>query len=360
MKKVLLTINNNRLSGIEKFTLLLAKYLDKDKFKVEIGIPTFGPYCKILEEHKIDYFIFDNKINGRYTLRGIWFIFKRILDQKYDVIHAQAGIAPCVIGKFSGTKLLIEHKHGLDFTKEQIENMSFLKLNYEKLKKYFVDLTFTGCEADKNTLIKRFNYKTENVKVLYNGLESKINSREKVLNKKFTIGTIGRLTYQKGQEYFIEMAKILTEKGYDFDYVIYGEGEKYNELNDQIKKYNLNEYVLLKGYTENISDTLNTLNVFVLPSRYEGIPYVIMEAMRESVPVIATNVGGISEIIKDNFNGILVSKENAEELVEEVLKLYLSNDFKEQLTNNAKRDFEEKFSIEKTINEVESVYSECN
>ena len=156
------------------------------------------------------------------------------------------------------------------------------------------------------------------------------------------------------------MAKILTEKGYDFDYVIYGEGEKYNELNDQIKKYNLNEYVLLKGYTENISDTLNTLNVFVLPSRYEGIPYVIMEAMRESVPVIATNVGGISEIIKDNFNGILVSKENAEELVEEVLKLYLSNDFKEQLTNNAKRDFEEKFSIEKTINEVESVYSECN
>lgn len=62
MKKLLLTVNNNRLSGIEKFTLLLAERLDKEKYKVEIGIPTYGSYCKLLEEKNIDYFIFNNKI----------------------------------------------------------------------------------------------------------------------------------------------------------------------------------------------------------------------------------------------------------------------------------------------------------
>ena len=130
MKKVLLTVNNNRLSGIEKYTLLLAQYLDKDKYKVEIGIPTFGSFCNILEEKNIDYFIFDNKVNGRYTLSGIRFLFKKIFKEKYDIIHAQAGIAPCVIGKLIGTKLLVEHKHGLDFTAEQITRIERIRNVY--------------------------------------------------------------------------------------------------------------------------------------------------------------------------------------------------------------------------------------
>ncbi|MEZ4692166.1 MAG: glycosyltransferase [Ignavibacteria bacterium] len=149
MKKVLLTVNNNSLSGIEKFVLLLAEYIDKNQYKVEIGIPTYGSYCKLLDEKKIDYFVFDNKINGRYTLSGMKFLFKKIINEKYDIIHAQAGIAPCVIGKLAGTKFLMEHKHGLDYTTEQINDLSLFRVYYEKLKKYFVNQTITVCKLIK-------------------------------------------------------------------------------------------------------------------------------------------------------------------------------------------------------------------
>ena len=360
MKKVLLTINNNRLSGIEKFTFLLAKYLNKNEYRVEIGMPTFGPICALFEKNNIDFFIFNNKTNGRYTASGILFLFKYIYRKKYDIIHAQAGIAPCLIGKIFGTKLIIEHKHGLDFTSEQIDRMGFMKLNYERIKKYLVNRTFTGCKADKMVLIRRFKYKDENVDVIYNGIENDGDIFEIIKNKKFTIGTIGRLTYQKGQEYFIEAARILVSKGYDFQFLIYGEGEKYNEYKDMIRKYQLEKTVYLMGYAKKIPQVMRSFDLFVLSSRYEGIPYVILEAMKASVPVITTDVGGINEVITSMANGILINKEDPEEIARNIILLYDSNKLRNDITENAKKDFYEKYTIDKTIASIESVYSSCS
>lgn len=357
MKKVLLTVNNNRLSGIEKFTLLLAEYLDKEKYEVEIGVPTYGPYCELLKEKQIKYFVFDNGINEKYTFRGIKFLFKHISKKKYDIIHAQAGIAPCLIGKIIGTRLLIEHKHGLDFTAEQIDNLSFIRLSYERMKKFLVDRTFTGCEADKSTLISRFNYNSDKVNVIYNGLENTLPLTKIAENKRFIIGTIGRLTFQKGQEYFIEMAEDLLRLGYDFEFHIYGDGEKYKEYKELIEKYKIGERVFLKGYTVNIPETMRSFDLFILPSRYEGIPYVILEAMKSSIPIISTDVGGISEVIKDNVNGLLIKKESVSELTESSILLYKSKELREKFTANAKKDFDEKYTIVKTINSIETIYS---
>ena len=357
MKKVLLTINNNRLSGIEKFTILLAEYMNKNEYKVTVAVPTDGPLCDTLKENNIEYIIFNNKINEKHTLSGILFLFKHIYREKYDIIHAQAGIAPCLIGTLLGTKLVLEHKHGLDFTSEQIENMSFLKLNYEKLKKYFTDFTITGCETDKSTLVKKFNYNPDKVRVVYNGIEKNSSDTEFGRAPKFSVGTIGRLTFQKGQEYFIGMAKILKDKGYDFEFYIYGDGEKRKDYDDLIKKYKLENSVFLMGYAKDIPAAMKSFDVFVLPSRYEGIPYVILEAMKANVPVITTDVGGVSEIINDNVNGILVKKENENELAERTILLYNSKDLREKLTQNARKDFEEKYTIEKTIRCIETIYA---
>lgn len=357
MKKVLLTINNNRLSGIENFTVLLALHLDKNKYKVEVGIPTKGPMCEIFDKYNIEYFIFDNRINGRHTFSGVISLFKRILKKKYDIIHAQAGIAPCLLGKIAGTKLVIEHKHGLDFTSEQIIEMNFLKLNYERMKKYLVDFTLTGCIADKLILINRFKYKNERVAVIYNGIERKKHLAEKKINKRFTIGTIGRLTFQKGQEYFIEAARILIGKGFDFEFNVYGEGEKFNEYSDLIKKYDLGKNVFLKGYAYEVTLIISSFDLFILPSRYEGIPYVILEAMNAKVPIISTDVGGIREVISNMSNGILIRKENAEELAKMIIILYESEKLRAELVEKAFIDFKEKYQIEKTVESIEAVYS---
>lgn len=357
MKKVLLTINNNRLSGIENFTLLLAKYLDSNLYEVEVGIPTEGPICEIFDKNKIEYFVFDNKVNEKHTLSGVLSLFRRVLKKKYDIIHAQAGIAPCLIGKITGTKLIIEHKHGLDFTTEQLNEMNFLKLNYERMKKYLVDITFTGCMADKQVLINKFKYRDEKVVVIYNGIEKSAIVSDHKRSGRFKVGTIGRLTYQKGQEYLIEAARILISKGFDFEFHIYGEGEKFHEYSDLISKYDLGKNIFLKGYALDVPQIIATFDLFILPSRYEGIPYVILEAMKAKVPLISTDVGGIREIITDMENGILIQKENAEELANKIYHLYESEDLRNKLAEKAFIDFNKKYQIGKTVESIETVYS---
>ena len=145
--------------------------------------------------------------------------------------------------------------------------------------------------------------------------------------------------------------------GYDFEYHIYGEGEKYNEYDVLIKKYGLGKNILLKGYSNDIQETMNSFDLFVLPSRYEGIPYVILEAMKASVPIITTDVGGINEVIKNMINGILINNGNAKELAEKILLLYDSKPLRMKLSENAEIDFREKYTVEKTIESIESVYS---
>ncbi len=358
-KKVLVTINNNRLSGIERFVFLLSKYIDKERYDVTIAVPTRGPICDLFEENQIKYFVFDNRVNETHTLTGVLSLFRNILKCRYDIIHAQAGIAPCVIGKFLRTKLLVEHKHGLDFTTEQIQNMSIMKLYYERIKKYFVDTTITVCRNDKQTLIKRFNYDESKVSVVYNGLEDiqDFEDDDKGAGKKFVVGTIGRLTYQKGQEYFIKMAARLTSEGYDFDYQIFGMGEKFEDYKKLISEYNLEDKIVLKGYADDPEKALNGMDLFVLPSRYEGIPYVILEAMRAAKPLISTNVGGIGEIIQNGINGVLVEKENAEILAEKVKELWNSPELRNRISGNARKHFLENFLVSGTVKQIENIYS---
>ena len=356
MKKVLLTINNSRLSGIEKFTLLLTEYLDKEKYSVTVGVPVYGPLCEVFQENKTDYFIFNNGRAGSFTFSGIYNMFRHLLKNKYDVIHAQAGIVPCVLGNFFNNALLIEHKHGLDFTEEQLTKMKFMKLAYEKSKKYFTDYTLTGCKKDKLVLHEKFNYKADKVITVYNGLEEETEVIGKAKNGKVIIGTIGRLTYQKGQEYFIEAAKELSKGVSNLEFHIYGEGENFEVYRILIEKYKLEERVFLKGYTSNISETMSSFDIFILTSRYEGIPYVILEAMRHSVPIISTDVGGIGEIIHNMKNGILIEKENTEAIVSTVKMLLENETLCKKLTQNAKKDFDENYTIDKTIRHIEKIY----
>lgn len=356
-KKVLITLNDSRISGIENFTILLTKYIDRNRFEVTVAVPTYGPVCDVLRSLDTELYVFNNKKNGKYRLSGMTDLYKFIREKKFDIIHAQAGSAPCLLGKVLSTKLILEHRQGIDYTIEQIENLNFLKLQYEKLKKYLMNFTIATCKHDKNILTDKLHYDSRKVGVIYNGIEHDEKPEIRRTNNKFVIGNIGRLMYQKGQEYLIEAALILKNKGYHFEYHIFGEGEKKNELSNLIKKHKLEDSVFLKGYANDVYSTLKSFDIFALPSRYEGIPYVILEAMKASVPVIATEVGGINEVIGNMINGLLVQKENPQQLADSILKLYGSEKLRNDFTVQARKDFIENYTIEKTIKEIEYIYS---
>jgi glycosyltransferase involved in cell wall biosynthesis len=359
--KILITLNNSWISGIENYVLTIVKYLGGDNVKFVVAIPDHGQIENELKKLNVEYFVFNPHSSKPYSIKGILNLAKYLIENKFDVIHAQAGIVPCILGYLLGVKMCLEHKHGLDFTEKERKNMNLGKRFYESFKKHFVDYTFTGCERDRLFLINYFNYKPEKVITIYNGVED-YDSNEVADNPEdcIRIGTICRLSFQKAPEVIIELAKVLKQSGNGKKYIfdIWGDGELRVELLDLIKSYNLEDNVFLKGYAYNLKEVYSSFDLFVLTSRYEGIPYVILKAMSAKVPVVATEVGGINEVIKNNYNGLLVQFGDLDALVKSVKDIMNDSNLRRTLVENAYLDFQNKWTIDKTVSKVKDIYLE--
>ncbi len=170
------------------------------------------------------------------------------------------------------------------------------------------------------------------------------------------IGTIANLYKTKGLEYLIEAIKILTTHNSQLITLIVGEGKERKNLEDLIKKYNLEKNVFLLGNIKNAAELLPAFDIYICSSVKEGLPYSIMEAMSAGLPIVSTNVGGIPEMITDGKNGLLVGPKNPEELAERIKTLIENKELQNTLSQQTKKDVKEKFGIEKMIEKTKEVY----
>lgn len=136
-------------------------------------------------------------------------------------------------------------------------------------------------------------------------------------DRSFRFLAVGRLVYQKGFDLLIGSASLLKKKGLSFTLDIYGQGPLKEDLESKIKKEGLADIIKLKGLTANLEEELLSCDAFVLSSRYEGFPNVLLEAMALGVPCVAFDCkSGPREIISDDTFGILVEDGNVEKLAE--------------------------------------------
>lgn len=198
----------------------------------------------------------------------------------------------------------------------------------------------------KSKLIRIYNpFIKENKKENYN-----INSN--------VIMSSGRLTYQKGFDILIEVAKILKEKTDNFKWIILGEGEDRPKLEEKIEEYNLSNNVELKGRVKNVEDYYNESRMFVLTSRFEGLVLVVLEAKSNHLPVISFNCDcGPSETIKDDVNGYIIDDFNINDMAEKIYLLLTNNDKCKSFSKNATLDMD-KFSPSIIIKEWDELFKE--
>lgn len=364
MIRVLLVLGSSNFNGTERYAVDIARKLPEDKFEVWIAVPEYGNLSEILKDYGINEFIYDNKIQNKFTLAGAKNLFHFIKKMKFDVVHANTGIIPCIAAKIAGVKLILETKHGLFFTKEKVENLSFNERIHEKVKEFFVDYFIAISQNDKDRMIKYFRINEKKIKVIYNGVDieklseyRELKLERGILNtEKINVGIIGRLTYQKAQD---KLIKAYSEFKSEFENIfirIIGRGEDEDMLKDLIIKNNVEENVEILDYKKNIFDFYIDLDALILTSRYEGIPYVMMEAMVIGIPVITTDVGGISNIIQNNFNGIIIDADNKEDYRNAFNRLQNDKELYLKLTANAFETVRE-YSIDSSLKNYVKLYS---
>jgi glycosyltransferase involved in cell wall biosynthesis len=138
----------------------------------------------------------------------------------------------------------------------------------------------------------------------------------------YTIGSIGRLSPEKGYSCLIEALNFLVKEGFDIHLIIIGEGYERNSLKALVAQFELSDRVMLAGYLNDAKNYLPYFNLFALSSLTEGLPITLLEAMQEKVPIIATKVGGIPEVLQDGKGGLLVNTGSSKNLAEAISSIY--------------------------------------
>jgi glycosyltransferase involved in cell wall biosynthesis len=194
--------------------------------------------------------------------------------------------------------------------------------------------------------------------VIYNGVDT-----EKFLpieheNKKLELISIGNLIPLKGHKYTILAIKKLVEAGYDNVHLrIFGRGEQETELVQLVQKIKMENYVQFMGYVqyEQVAKALQMSDIFILPSYYEALGCVYLEAMACGIPVIGCKENGIDEIIKDGEDGYLIQGKSVESIVESIKKMLENRRYK-VMGVQARKHVEEKYSWRSSAQSLIKLY----
>jgi glycosyltransferase involved in cell wall biosynthesis len=229
------------------------------------------------------------------------------------------------------------------------------------LFKYIVDEVLANSEETKRTILS-INKKLINenkIRIIYNGINlnemDALSSKSLHIRKgkEIIIGNAGRLVKQKGQKYLIEIAAMLKSRGVDFKVLIAGEGKMEDELKNLVKKLELENHIKFIGFVDDMKSFMQSLDIFVLTSIWEGFGYVLVEAMACSKPVVAFNISSNPEIIIHGKTGFLVDPFNLDSFTDNIARLTNSTRLRQELGENGRQRVEEVFTIDRTLEKLE-------
>jgi glycosyltransferase involved in cell wall biosynthesis len=351
--KILYVITGLTLGGAEKVVCTLADEMAKKGHEVKIaflkGRVEVFPQNKEIE-------LINLELNSTLSFLGASCKYKKLVkDFMPDVIHAHmvhANIFTRINQIYHIKVTLICSAHNSN-EGGKIRMLAYRMTNF--LSHLNTNVSIEATEA----FIKQGAFSQKNIVTVYNGIDlNKFNNKDTVVekkNKKVCL-SVGRLNVQK--DYFNLLNAItLIDKAIlnDVEFHIVGEGELRGEIEQKIKELNLEDKVTLLGMRSDIPDLLNNADFFILSSKHEGLPTVLIEAMACKCFVVTTDCGGSAEIIGDT--GILVPRQNHQELANGLQKAFkLNSNTIHQNNMKARARVEEKFSLEQSINQWLDLY----
>jgi glycosyltransferase involved in cell wall biosynthesis len=170
------------------------------------------------------------------------------------------------------------------------------------------------------------------------------------------VGTLARFHQQKGLPYLLESAAQVRQECPELKLLLVGDGGLRSSLEEQARDLGLSGCAILPGIRHDVPEILALVDVFVLPSLWEGLPIALLEAMAASLPVVATAVGGVPEVVVDGVTGLLVPPRDPEALSKAILTLLKDRDLQHSMGQAGRERVTRCFSVERMVKETEVLY----
>lgn len=355
------------IGGLQRVVVDLAKNLDKNKFVVSVCVlREGGPLEKELADDGIEVIRMPSMKNRTDYFR-FWKLYKIMREKKPAIIHTHNtepltdGIPAALLARVP-VKVHTDHARRFPDKKRYMFAEWFLS--------HFTSQFVAVSEDTKDHLVRYEKINPDKIKVVINGIEGKkyrvsIDKEKKKAElgippgRSPIIGIAARLAKQKGISYLLKATKFLCKDFPDILLLIAGEGEVWDELQAEVKELGIERNVLFLGSRLDIHEILQVLDIFLLPSLFEGLPLVILEAMAASLPIVATDVGGVRQAVLDGINGLIVRSEDPYGLYDAIKRLIENRDMRETFSKNSLELFQRQFTLEVMVKTYEKIYLKC-
>lgn len=374
-KKVLFTITKSNWGGAQRYVYDLATSLPKGEFDVVValgGNGTLKDRLKQADIRVISITSWQRDIAFARDLKSFFEIFRVIRAEKPHVVHAnssKAGGVTALSARIAQVPTIIFTAHGWPF------NDPVGLLN--RCVRWFFSWV-TSLLSHYTITVSEHNYKQgrhmpfakRKMRMIHNGIQrtpfvDKTSSRQALAEKLllqgqssiFLVGSVGEMNKNKNLGSTIRaIARARNQKPrIDFRLCIIGDGEERPGLTDLVRKLDLQDVVYMIGGVP-AAEYLPGFDTLVMPSKKEGLPYVILEAGNAELPVIAARVGGIPEIIEDGEEGILVPPDADQMIADSLYALAQDTGKRNKLGKNLSEKISREFSIEKMLTKTQSLY----
>ncbi|OGS24888.1 MAG: hypothetical protein A2297_04570 [Elusimicrobia bacterium RIFOXYB2_FULL_48_7] len=366
---ILYIITDLNIGGTEKMLFETVTRLDKSRYNpTVVGLKKCGECASRLRDSGVEVHVMDiyrlGVLFSPFLIPAALFRIRRIAkDSGARIVHTylfQANIA-ARLAFLAGRRPLIVSSIRV------MEKQKTWHLFFERITSSLCDKLIVNSKTLKEFLVGKNIFPGNKVTVIYNGIDtSRIPKAEKnALCAKIgcspdniLIGSIGRLHKQKGFEYLIKAAALLVSRGEaeHLQFLIVGDGPDRKKLEKMAEKPGLKNKIVFTGWNTNTLEIISALDIFILPSLWEGTPNVILEAMACGKPVISTATGAVTELIENNKEGILVQPSNPEELAEKIEWCVKNREKASAMGQKAREKAGKLFSMDKMISETDSFY----
>jgi glycosyltransferase involved in cell wall biosynthesis len=363
-KRILHFIGGGEIGGAEELLLSLMKLLDKEKYEAWLICLCEGPFAQLVARQGFKVAVVP--MRHKFDLGTIKPIREYLIKHNIDLVHThgvRANLVARTAAKQAGLPVVTTFHSVLRYDYDSIYKALIAKYLTKATNKY-TDRYIAISGAIKEE-IKALGVPEELITVIHNGLDTSrylLTLNPEVIKSQLgldpelpTVSMIARLHPVKGHQYFLQAARKILDRGIKAQFLIIGEGNYRSQIEKWIKELSLQDKVFIPGYYTPIENIYRVSDLLAVPSLMEGLGLVVLEAMYFKVPVVASNIGGIQEIIRHGENGLLVEPKDVPALADAISTLIQDRELALRLTK-AGQETLQYFSPQRMARQVEEIY----
>jgi glycosyltransferase involved in cell wall biosynthesis len=363
VKRVLHIIDSLHLGGAQEVVLNLAT-CGSPRFRHEVAtMHGRGIYWDRLKKAGIKvHSLSPHKFLPAYLASIPW----RILADKPDILHCHlipSNIIAKPLGALLGVPVIINHDHTND--PHRIDNKILLAL--DKSTNRFAHHIIAVAAACRDFLTTHESIPPEKISLVPNAIDlrrfspgeaswDEARAQLGLPAASRIVAGVGRLNPQKNFALFLDIAAQLAPRFPDLHFLLAGDGPEEQMLREKASALGIANRVTFSGYVADTRLVYLAADVLLMPSRYEGLPMTLLEAMAMGLPVVASKLDGIAEVIDDGGEGFLVPSDDAALFVERTAVLLADAELSSRISKNARAKIEASFSVERMTSAVEDIY----